>query len=279
MSFFGLSESVFRFGSFALIFAIMALAETLYPKRERRFSRTVRWTTNFGILLTDYVAVFVFTFIGMVTAVGAAAYAEHMGWGLLNLVEWPAWIEWLIAIVVLDFVIWAQHVATHKVPILWRLHRVHHSDEDIDASTAIRFHPIEILFSVLVKSAAVLLLGPAAGAVVVFEAFVNGSALFNHANVRLPRWADTILRSVFVTPDMHRVHHSAINRETDSNYGFGLSIWDRLFRTYISQPQKGHTGMTIGLEEWQGDGPSTYPWAISFPFRDPPHTKAGDQPQ
>lgn len=273
MSFFGLSESAFRFASFATILVVMALLETIFPRRARRISRQQRWTTNFSILLTDYAAVFVVIFLGMASAVAAAAFAAGKGWGILNLIDLPVWLELLIAFVILDFVIWGQHVATHKIPMLWRLHRVHHSDQDMDASTAIRFHPLEIIFSIFLKSIAVLIIGPAVVAVILFEAFVNGTALFNHANVRLPKWLDATVRLVFVTPDFHRVHHSTIVRETDSNYGFGLSVWDRIFGTYNAQPELGHDDMKIGLDDWQGDGPSSFIWSFSLPFFTPPKTK------
>jgi sterol desaturase/sphingolipid hydroxylase (fatty acid hydroxylase superfamily) len=159
---------------------------------------------------------------------------------------------------------------THKIPILWRFHRVHHTDEDLDASSAIRFHPVEIVFSIFVKAAAVVLLGAPALVVVVFEALVNGSALFNHANMKLPASVDRVIRLVFVTPDMHRIHHSVVRRETDSNYGFALSLWDRLFRTYNAEPEAGHDGMVVGLDTWQDEAPTRLLWSLSLPFRNPP---------
>ncbi len=272
MEFFGLSETAFRLGLFASIFLIMAILETWLPRRKRRFTRGQRWTTNIGILVSDFLAVSAVTFVIPLTAVITAFWASANGWGLLNILDLPLWLEWLIAIIILDWVIWAQHLITHKVPVLWRLHRVHHSDVEMDATTAVRFHPLEIIFSIFVKSAAILVLGPAAAAVVVFEALVNGSAIFNHANFNLPRPLDIIVRAVFVTPDMHRVHHSVHRHETDSNYGFFLSIWDKIFNTYVPQPQDGHDEMEIGLAEWQDDAPTRFTWAISFPFRNPPHT-------
>lgn len=277
MTFFGLSEGAFRLTLFAGIFLIMALLEAWLPRRKRRHTRAKRWTTNFGIMAADYVAVLAVTFVIPVTAIVTAHFATENGWGLLNIVGMPAWLEWLIAIVVLDFVIWGQHVLTHKIPILWRLHRVHHSDEDLDATSAVRFHPLEILFSIIVKSIAVLLLGPAAVVVVIFEALVNGSALFNHANFRLPLGIDKWTRLLFVTPDMHRVHHSIIPRETDSNYGFALSIWDRLFGTYIDQPSKGHDDMIVGLSEWQAGEPAKLGWSLALPFWSPPKSTETDK--
>lgn len=274
MTFFGLSEGAFRFSLFASIFLIMSVLETLLPRRERRFSRTQRWPTNLGVLLADYAAVAAVTFVIPVSATLSAMWAETNGWGVLNLIGLPVWLEWLIAFAFLDFVIWGQHVVTHKVPILWRIHRVHHSDEDLDATSAIRFHPLEIVLSIFTKAIAIILLGPAAIVVVLFEALVNGSALFNHANFKLPLGVDKWVRWLFVTPDMHRVHHSILREETDSNYGFALAIWDRIFGTYKDQPEAGHDGMTIGLPNWQDDKPTKLGWTLALPFRNPPDSKS-----
>lgn len=282
LTIFGLSEGAFRFSLFATIFLVMAILETLLPRRPRRFKRHKRWVANFGVLIANYVVTFAVTyvmaFILPVTVIITAMAAEANGWGLFGRVAWPAWLEWTLAFILLDFVIWAQHLVTHKVPLLWRLHRVHHSDEDFDTTTAVRFHPLEILFSILVKISAVLLLGPPAVLVVIFEATVNGSALFNHANLRLPLPLDRALRWIIVTPDMHRVHHSVIHRETDSNYGFALSIWDRLFHTYNDQPEKGHDAMTIGLSEWQDERPTRLDWTLMLPFRNPAPSVPPDAP-
>lgn len=270
MTFWGLSEGVFRFGTFVAIFLAMTFFEAWLPRRKRRHPRGKRWPTNFGLLIADYAAVSAVTFFVPITAALAAIWSEANGWGILNLLGLPIWVEWLIAFVVLDFVIWGQHLVTHKVPVLWRIHRVHHTDEDLDATSAVRFHPVEIVLSIFVKALAVILLGAPVMVVVIFEAIVNGTALFNHANVRLPLALDRALRWVVVTPDMHRVHHSVIHSETDSNYGFALSIWDRLFGVYTDQPQKGHDGMTIGLKEWQDDAPTRLGWTLALPFRNPP---------
>ena len=276
MTIFGLSEGAFRFGLFASIFVLMSLAETFLPRRERRFPRQRRWFTNFGILLSDYASTLVVFVIVPITATVTALWTEANQFGLFHWLGVPMWAQWIIGIAVLDFVIWAQHLVTHKVPILWRIHRVHHADEDIDASTAIRFHPLEIILSIFVKSAAVVLLGAPALVVVVFEALVNGSAMFNHANLRLPEKLDRVLRLVFVTPDMHRVHHSVYNQETDSNYGFALSVWDRMFRTYVPEPRDGHEAMRIGLIEWQDGAPTRLGWSLALPFRNPPHAGPDD---
>ncbi len=267
----GINEGAWRFGSFVAVFAAMILLEALWPRRKRRHSRVKRWATNVGILISSYATISLVTLVLAnllvpITALLAAIYAQQLGFGLFNWLVWPLWIEWAIAFLVLDFVIWGQHWATHKIPVLWRLHRVHHADHDIDASTAIRFHPLEILFSIFVKAAAVMFLGADAVIVVIFEGVVNASALFNHANLKLPLWLDRIVRPIIVTPDMHRVHHSVDVGETNSNYGFALSLWDRLFGTYIDQPKLGHEDMIIGLNDYQKEGPEHFWWSIRFPF-------------
>jgi sterol desaturase/sphingolipid hydroxylase (fatty acid hydroxylase superfamily) len=201
--------------------------------------------------------------------VALAAIATDRGWGLLNQLDWPLWVEVLVAVLVLDLVVYLQHVLFHAVPALWRLHRMHHADTDIDATTGIRFHPLEIILSLGIKLAAVLALGPAAVAVLLFEVLLNGSAMFNHANLALPRRADALLRLVLVTPDMHRVHHSWHRDETDSNYGFCFPWWDRLLGTYRAQPRDGHTGMTIGLTDFRDPRELSVMRLLTQPFRSP----------
>ncbi|MBY5931415.1 sterol desaturase family protein [Tateyamaria omphalii] len=258
-------ETLIRFGVFLGLFALFALAETLLPRRERTQSRKQRWVTNWGITIANTLTIRAMAFLLPVLAVGAAIDASNQGWGLFNALTLPVWIEIIAAILILDFIIWAQHLITHKVPLLWRLHRVHHADVDMDVTTAIRFHPIEIGLSMLIKIGAVYLLGPSALAVILFEIILNGTAMFNHANIRLPLWLDAIVRRVMVTPDMHRVHHSVHRHEHDSNYGFSLSIWDRMFGTYIAQPEAGHDDMQVGLE-WQDDRPAKLGWSLALPF-------------
>jgi sterol desaturase/sphingolipid hydroxylase (fatty acid hydroxylase superfamily) len=182
-------------------------------------------------------------------AVGFAAVASEQGWGLFNLIELPYWLVVLLCVIAMDFVIWLQHVMVHAVPLLWRLHRVHHADLDYDLTTGARFHPLEILLSMLIKFATIMVLGPPVIAVIIFEIVLNGMAMFNHANVKLPAGLDRLLRWFFVTPDMHRVHHSVEDDEANSNFGFNLSLWDRLFGTYRDQPRAGHEGMTIGIRK------------------------------
>ncbi|WP_204113249.1 sterol desaturase family protein [Shimia biformata] len=260
------NEALIRLGVFAGLFVLFAGIETLAPRRVRTQPRARRWLTNWAITILNTVTLRLMAIALPLLAVGAALDAEANGWGLFNKMDLPTWVEVTAAILILDFAIWAQHLITHKVPILWRLHRVHHADRDIDVTTAIRFHPIEIALSMLLKIGLVYLLGPSALAIVLFEVILNGTAMFNHANIRLPLGIDAVLRLVVVTPDMHRVHHSVHRHEHDSNYGFSLSLWDRVFGTYVAQPEGGHEDMTIGLE-WQDDRPSKLGWSLVLPFR------------
>lgn len=200
-------------------------------------------------------------------ALGAAAFAQAQGLGIFNLLGWQGAAAVVASLVVLDFAIWLQHVVSHRVGMLWRLHRMHHADIDIDVTTAIRFHPIEICLSMLWKIAWVLALGIPPIAVLVFEIVLNACALFNHANVALPKAIDRLLRCVVVTPDMHRVHHSADPGEHHANFGFNLSIWDRLFGTYVAEPSAGHAGMTIGLRSYQSEAPTRLGWSLALPWR------------
>ncbi len=260
------NEALIRFGIFAGLFALFATLEALAPRRRRTQSRVSRWLTNWGITVLNTLLLRLMAFALPLLAVGAAMDAGTNGWGLFNRIDLGVLPETLMAILFFDFAIWAQHLITHKVPVLWRLHRVHHADRDFDVTTAIRFHPIEIALSMLLKIGLVYLVGPSALAIILFEIILNGTAMFNHANLRLPTKLDAALRLVLVTPDMHRVHHSVSRAEHDSNYGFALSIWDRLFRTYVAQPKEGHQDMTIGLE-WQDDRPSKLGWSLLLPFR------------
>ncbi|QBF30148.1 sterol desaturase family protein [Thalassococcus sp. S3] len=258
-------ETIIRLGFFLGLFALFALTESLAPRRVRQQTRARRWRTNMSITILNTLLLRALAFGLPLLAVGAAIDAERNGWGLFNQTALPVWLEFIAAILILDFAIWAQHLITHKVPLLWRLHRVHHADRDMDVTTAVRFHPVEIALSMILKIGLVYLLGPAALAVIVFEILLNGTAMFNHANIRLPLWLDRAVRLVLVTPDMHRVHHSVHRSEHDSNYGFALSIWDRMFGTYIAQPSKGHDGMEVGLN-WQDDRPARLGWSLWLPF-------------
>ncbi|MEO0402154.1 MAG: sterol desaturase family protein [Pseudomonadota bacterium] len=259
------NEALIRLIVFLGLFSLFALAETFAPRRARTQKRSQRWLTNWGITVANTVLLRLMAVLMPLLAVGAAADAQMQGWGLFNMLALPLWLEVVAAILILDFAIWAQHLITHKVPLLWRLHRVHHADVDMDVTTAIRFHPVEIGLSMLLKIGLVYLLGPAAIAVILFEIILNGTAMFNHANIRLPLAVDAVVRRVLVTPDMHRVHHSVHRREHDSNYGFSLSIWDRMFGTYIAQPAEGHDDMAVGLE-WQDERPARFGWSLVLPF-------------
>ena len=259
-------EAILRLSVFLGLFIILASAEALAPRRTRRLPRRRRWVTNWGLTLLNTAALRLLAIALPLLAVGAAVDAQAGGWGLFNVLNWPAWVEFALAVLILDFMIWLQHLITHKIPLLWRLHRVHHADRDMDVTTAIRFHPVEIALSMGLKIGLVYLLGPAAMAVVLFEIILNGTAMFNHSNLRLPDRVDRMLRLVLVTPDMHRVHHSVHRAEHDSNYGFSLSIWDRLLGTYVAQPAQGHDDMTVGLR-WQDDRPARLGWSLALPFR------------
>lgn len=259
------NEALIRLGVFLGLFGLFATLEALAPRRARTQPRATRWVTNWGITIANTLTLRALALGMPLLAVGAAVDAAAQGWGLFNQLAWPVALEVILAILIFDFAIWAQHLITHKIPLLWRLHRVHHADVDMDVTTAIRFHPIEIALSMLLKIGLVYLLGPAALAIILFEILLNGTAMFNHANIKLPAALDAVIRRVLVTPDMHRVHHSVHRHEHDSNYGFALSIWDRLFGTYIAQPAAGHDQMQVGLE-WQDDRPSRFGWSLSLPF-------------
>lgn len=261
------SEAFLRLAAFFGIFAGLALWELATPARACLFTRRRRWLTNWALSAVN-AGVTALLALGLgLAAVLAAIDASERGIGLFNQLAWPEWLEGLIVFVVLDFAIWLQHLVSHRWPLLWRLHKVHHVDRDFDVTTGIRFHPIEIAVSMLWKVALVYTLGASLAAVIVFEIVLNGATMFNHSNIRLPALAERALRLAIVTPDMHRVHHSVDRREHDANYGFNFSVWDRLFRTYVPQPRLGHRGMTIGLAGHQTDEPVRVGWSLGFPFR------------
>ena len=242
------AEPLARLTVFLAVLALMAMWEIATPRRRREVPRVLRWTNNLALVLLD---TFILRLTFPILAVGLAVTAQNNGWGLLNVLDLPFWLAVLISLLVLDLVIYLQHVMFHAVPALWRLHRMHHADLDFDTTTGLRFHPVEILLSMGLKLAVVASLGPPAVAVLIFEIVLNASALFNHANIRLPDRVDRVLRLVIVTPDMHRVHHSIIPAETNSNFGFNLPWWDRLMGTYRAQPREGHEAMTIGIEQFR----------------------------
>ncbi len=260
------NETTIRLTVFIGLFVLFAGLETLLPKRRRVQPRTGRWFTNWALIVVDSLTLRLLAFAVPALAVGAAVDARINGYGLFNVLDWNPWVEGVLAILFFDFAIWFQHLITHKIPILWRLHRVHHADRDMDVTTAVRFHPIEIFLSMLLKIGLVYVIGPAAWAMLAFEVILNGTAMFNHANINLPPWLDRAIRMVLVTPDMHRIHHSDKRREHDSNYGFSLSLWDKLFGTYIAEPEGGEEAMTVGLR-WQDDRPARLGWSLLLPFR------------
>jgi len=261
------SEGLIRLGVFVAVFAAVALWETMAPRREQVFGRRMRWPHNLGLLLIDVILLRV---IAPGAAIAVALTAEASGWGLLNAVALPAWIAFPLGVVLLDLAIYFQHVTFHAVPALWRLHRVHHSDLEFDVTTGIRFHPVEILVSMMVKCAAVAAIGAPAVAVLAFEVLLNATAMFNHANARLPGAVDRWVRWFVVTPDMHRVHHSAVYRESASNFGFNLPWWDRLFGTYRAQPAAGHDAMTIGVYAFRSAADLRLDRLLVQPLRETP---------
>jgi len=268
------NEPAIRLGAFIGVLALMAIWEAASPRRQRDIPRAIRWANNLGLVVLDTL---ILRFVFPVLAVGTAVIAAERGWGLLNLTGLPGWVAVLAAIFLLDLAVYAQHVLFHAVPVFWRLHRVHHADLDFDVTTALRFHPLEIVLSMLIKLAVVVLLGAPAVAVMIFEVLLNATAMFNHANLRLPAAVDGALRRVFVTPDMHRIHHSVRREETNSNYGFNLSVWDRLFGTYRDQPREGHEGMTIGIEQFRTLRDLWLDRMLAQPFRGPASAELADR--
>ena len=242
------NEKPIRMGFFFGILIIMALWEVLSPRRVLTTSKTLRWANNLGLVFFNS---FILRLLFPAAAVGVAVTASQQGLGLFNIYELSPWLTVIASVVIMDFVIYLQHVMVHAIPALWRLHRVHHADPDYDVTTGARFHTLEIILSMLIKFATIVLLGPPVVAVVLFEVILNATAMFNHANVRLPAGVDRVLRWFVVTPDMHRVHHSTEDDEANSNFGFSLPWWDRLFGTYRDQPRGGHEGMTIGIRKYR----------------------------
>ena len=241
------NEKTIRMGFFFGMLVVMAGWEIIAPRRRLTTSKTVRWINNLGLVFFNS---FILRVLFPAAAVGVAISAQQHGWGLFNTVDMSPWLVIAVSVVIMDFVIYVQHVMVHAIPILWRLHRVHHADPDYDVTTGARFHTLEIILSMLIKFATIVLLGPPVVAVVLFEVILNATAMFNHGNVRLPSGLDRVLRWFVVTPDMHRVHHSVEDDEANSNFGFSLPWWDRLFGTYRDQPRGGHEGMTIGIHKY-----------------------------
>jgi sterol desaturase/sphingolipid hydroxylase (fatty acid hydroxylase superfamily) len=258
-------EVAIRLGFFAGVFAVMAVWEMVAPRRQLTVSKRTRWLSNIGIVVLNSV---ILRLLFPAAAVGVAAFSAQNGWGLLNYYSMPFWLAVVLSVVVMDFIIYLQHVMVHAVPALWRLHRVHHADLDYDLTTGARFHPIEIILSMLIKFATIVVLGPPVIAVVIFEVVLNATAMFNHGNVRIPEIIDRYVRWFVVTPDMHRVHHSVEDDETNSNFGFNLPWWDRLFGTYRDQPRAGQAGMTIGIHKYRDPQQvAKLPGMLMLPFK------------
>ena len=256
-------EVSIRLGFFFGVSAAMAAWELAAPRRRLTQSKAVRWYSNLGIVvLNTVVARIVFP----LAPVAVAIVAAERGWGIFNVIDIPPGLAIVAAVVILDFAIYLQHVMVHAVPMLWRLHRMHHADLDFDVTTGARFHPVEILLSIAIKMAVIVLIGAAPVAVLIFEVVLNATSMFNHSNVALPLGLDRVLRLFVVTPDMHRVHHSELPFETNSNLGFNLPWWDRLFGTYRNQPEKGHDAMTIGIDLFRDPGDLHLPKMLAQPF-------------
>jgi len=256
-------ESLFRLGIFFVLFILFSILETFFPRRQRLYRRRFRWPNNFGVLITGTL---LGRFIPFFVPVDAALLAADRGYGLFYMIPIPGWTAFLTSIILLDLLIYWQHRLFHTVPFLSRFHRMHHTDRDIDATTALRFHPIEIIISLALKTGAVLLLGAPASAVLVFEIMLNGAAMFNHANLFIPPGTDLFIRKILVTPDMHRIHHSVYRNERNSNYGFALSWWDYLFRSYTDKPADGYERMALGISGYENKKHQKIICMLTCPF-------------
>lgn len=258
------NELIIRLGFFIGTFIIIALWEVIAPKRALTVSKAIRWLNNLGIVVLNTI---ILRLLFPAAAVGVAAFVSEQGWGLLGYYQVPLAVAIVVSVVAMDFIIYLQHVLVHAVPALWRLHRVHHADLDYDVTTGARFHPFEIILSMLIKFATIVVLGPPMVAVIIFEVILNATAMFNHGNIGLPKGLDRLLRWIVVTPDMHRVHHSTEDDEANSNFGFNLPWWDRLFGTYRDQPRSGHQGMTIGIHKYRDQKQvNRLPGMLALPF-------------
>jgi sterol desaturase/sphingolipid hydroxylase (fatty acid hydroxylase superfamily) len=258
------NESSIRLGFFFGILLLMALLELGFPRRKLKVSKFLRWRNNLTLLVLNTL---ILRLLIPGALVGLTLFVNDNGWGLFNFYQLSSGVALIASIVILDFVIYLQHVMVHAIPLFWHIHRVHHADLDYDVTTGIRFHPLEILLSMLVKFTAVALVGPPLMAVIVFEVLLNALAMFNHSNLKLPSALDRLLRLFIVTPDMHRVHHSIYHDEANSNFGFNLSLWDRLFGTYMAQPRDGHEAMQIGIDDYQNENQvARLPGILLLPF-------------
>ena len=261
-----MSDTILRLTFFLSILIILIMAEILFPKKKRIHNRKDRWITNGLITLINTASVNIVHIAIPLIAIVAAIDVSNGKMGLFNIINFPIWIEIILTVIILDFIIWGQHLLSHKIPFVWRFHRMHHTDRDLDVTTAVRFHPFEIIFSMFIKITSIYILGASAIAVIIFEIMLNGMAMFNHANLRIPFRIENILRKFIVTPDLHRIHHSIYIDEHNKNFGFSLSIWDKIFKCYLDQPRYGHKDMKLGLK-WQNDKPTKLGWSLWIPFK------------
>lgn len=258
------TEAAVRLIFFAGTFLLVAVLESLAPRRTRTHARSKRWFVNLGLVALNPISV---RLLFPVLPLGLTLMASERQWGVLNNVNLPYWLEAVIGVLALDFTIYLQHVLHHAIPLLWRFHMVHHSDLDFDLTTGVRFHPIEIVVSMAIKLVTIIVVGPPVVSVLVFEVALNGLSMFNHSNIHVPKHLDRLIRSSLVTPDMHRVHHSVTIQETNSNYGFCFSWWDRLLGTYKDQPEHGHLEMTIGLSQFRDETKLNLAGLLALPFK------------
>jgi sterol desaturase/sphingolipid hydroxylase (fatty acid hydroxylase superfamily) len=256
------NEALFRLGAFATVLALMLIWEALTPRR----TPLLGWNRRLNNLALVGLDVLLVRLLIPIATVAVAEISMARGWGLFNIIDAGFWPSFVLSFLLMDLVIYGQHVITHKIPLLWRIHRLHHTDLDFDVTTALRFHPFEIILSMFIKFFFIALFGAPVAAVIVFEIILNISSMFNHSNIRIPASIDRLLRYFIVTPDMHRVHHSVIKVETNSNYGFNIPWWDYIFRTYRPQPKDGHIKMKIGLNEFQGYKVIFLHWLLLQPF-------------
>lgn len=259
-----MTETSIRLSVFIAILVLMIALEYWLPAKQAHVAKSKRWLSNFGLTIVASIVVRLIVPMGLT---GIAIYASEHGWGLFNQITWPLWIMYILSWLTLDILIYWQHRLFHRVPILWRLHKVHHADSHVDASTGLRFHPLEILLSIVIKGIAVAALGVPMLAVIVFEIILNGFSLFNHANIRLPNKIERVVRYFLITQVLHRIHHSQVVRETDTNFGFSVSWWDRLFGTYKGESTKGDSAINLGLVEYPKAAQNAAFWSLlKMPF-------------
>ncbi len=256
--------TVVHFGVFICALSVMSVLELLIPRRPMATDRGSRWLANMSLLVLDTALLRI---LMPLLPLAAAVWAFNADVGLFNVVDMPVWIGIPLAVLILDFAAYGWHICSHKVPVLWRFHQVHHSDRDVDLTTAVRFHPIEPMIGGVFRAAIGILLGLPPLGMAAFEILLTATNLFSHGNIRLHPWQDAIMRKLVVTPDMHRVHHSTQDTEKDSNYGFCFAFWDRICGTYRARPEAGHLGMTLGLADAQGREPERLWWVLVLPFR------------